>query len=59
MIHMGETRYLSDRGPVTPPLIGADNIFSQDSGEEQSGSLNITMSLSLERNVKHEAMFVH
>jgi hypothetical protein len=61
VIDMGETRYRSDCGSVTPQLIGTDRvwnkIFGQEPIEEQFGSLSITM--SLEQDIEHEAVLVY
>ncbi|GGO39174.1 hypothetical protein GCM10008949_46850 [Deinococcus humi] len=61
VIDVGEARDFPNRGTVTAQLISADRVWNtvcaKQPGQEGSRRLGITM--SLEQDIKHEAVLVH
>jgi len=61
MVDVDQARDLSDRGAITPQLIGMDDLWdvmlTQEASQERFRRLRVTV--PLKKNVKHESMLVH
>ncbi len=61
MVDVDQTRELSNRGSVTPELIGMDDlwdiVFSQQPGQEGLRSLGVAV--PLKQDIEHEAVLVY
>ena len=61
VVDVRQTRDLPDRGPITPQLIGVndlwDAIFTQQSGQESLCGFGVSM--PLKQNIEHEAVLIN